>query len=64
MSLIKNVGGQWLPDQPGHDWDAKPPAVEGVSYKPSNEKTISLEELKGKNNPDFGVPNQGTAPSF
>ena len=46
MSL-KNIrmGGQWLPDQPGHDWDAKPPAIKGVSSKPSNEKTISLEEL-------------------
>ena len=65
MSL-KNIrmGGQWLPDQPGHDWDAKPPAIKGVSSKPSNEKTISLEELNEKNKPKFEVPNQGTAPSF
>ena len=65
MSL-KNIrmGGQWLPDQPGHDWDAKPPAIKGVSSKPSNEKTISLEKLNEKNKPEFEVPNQGTAPSF
>ena len=65
MSL-KNIrmGGQWVPDQPGHDWDAKPPAVKGVSSKPSNEKTMSLEELNEKNKSEFQVPNQGTAPSF
>jgi len=64
MSLIRRLGGQWVPDQPGHDWDAKPPAVKGVSSKPSNEKTMSLEELNEKNKPEFEVPNQGTAPSF
>ena len=53
-----------MPDHPGHDWDAKPPAVKGVSSKPSNEKTMSLEELNEKNKPEFEVPNQGTAPSF
>ena len=53
-----------MPDQPGHDWGAKPPMVKGVSSKPSNEMTISLEELEEKNNSEFDVPNQGTAPSF
>ena len=65
MSL-KNVrmGGLWVPDHPGHYWDAKPPAVKGVSSKPSNEKTMSLEELNEKNKPEFEVPNQGRAPRF
>ena len=58
------MGGQWVPDHPGHDWDAKPLAVKGVSSKPSNEKTMSLEELNEKNKSEFEVPNQGTAPSF
>ena len=65
MSL-KNIrmGGHWVPDHPCHAWDAKPPAVKGVSSKPSNEKTMSLEELNEKNKPEFEVPNQGTAPNF
>ena len=58
------MGGQWVPDHPGHEWDAKPPAVKGVSSKPSNEKTMSLEELNEKNKPEFEVPNQGRAPRF
>ena len=53
-----------MPDQPGHDWGAKPPMVKGVSSKPSNEMTISLEELEEKNSSEFDVPNKGTAPSF
>jgi len=56
--------GKWLPDQPGHDWNANPPKVKGVSSKPSNEKIISLEELSKNTNPEFDVPNQGSAPSF
>ena len=58
------MGGQWLPDQPGQDWGAKPHTVKGVSSKPSNEMTISLEELEEKNSSEFDVPNKGTAPSF
>ena len=53
-----------MPDQPGHDWGAKPLRVKGVSSKPSNEKIISLEELSKNTNPEFDVPNQGSAPSF
>ena len=64
MSSRNYRAGKWLPDQPGHDWDEKPPKVKGVSSKPSNEKTISLEELNKNNKPDFNVPNQGSAPSF
>jgi len=56
--------GKWLPDQPGHDWGAEPLKVKGVSSKPSNEKTISLEELNKNNKPEFDVPNKGSAPSF
>ena len=64
MSSRNYRAGEWLPDQPGHDCGAKPPTVKGVSSKPSNEMTISLEELEEKNNSEFDVPNQGTAPSF
>ena len=64
MSSRNYRAGKWLPDQPGHDWDAKPATVKGVSSKPGNEKTMSLEELNEKNKPEFEVPNQGTAPSF
>ena len=52
------------PDQPGHDWGAKPQTVKGVSSKPSNEKTISLGELNKNNKPEFDVPNKGSAPSI
>ena len=46
----KNVWTMWLPDQPCHDWEAKPPTVKGVSSKPGNEKTMSLAELNEKTN--------------
>ena len=60
-SRLQNWG---IPDQPGHDWGAKPKTVKGVSSKPSNEKTISLEELNKNEKPEFDVPNKGSAPSF
>ena len=64
MSSRNYRAGKWLPDQPGHDWGAKPLRVKGVSSKPSNEKTISLEELNKINKSEFDVPNKGSAPSF
>ena len=64
MSLVRRVGGKWLPDQPGHDRDEKPPTAKGVSSKPGNERMMSFEELNQKSKPEFKVPNQGTAPNF
>jgi hypothetical protein len=69
LSVLASINGNfrtgnWLPDQPGHGWDAKPKPLKGVSSKPGNERTMSLEDLKKNNKPEFQVPNQGTAPSF
>jgi len=59
MSSRNYRAGKWLPDQPGHDWDAKPATVKGVSSKPGNEKTMSLDELNEKNlNSRFQIKEQ------
>lgn len=57
----KKVPG--VPQQPIQDF-AKKPVIEGVARKPSNEKVISLEELKENNESGFDVPNKGRAPNF
>ena len=40
-----------LPEEPLHDC-TKPPVIEGVARKPSNEIVISLEELEKKTSQD------------
>ena len=56
-----NVTG--LPEEPLQDC-TKPPVIEGVARKPSNEIVIPLEQLEEKNESGFEVPNKGRAPSF
>ena len=56
-----NVTG--LPEEPLQDC-TKPPVIEGVARKPSNEIVIPLEQLEEKNESGFEVPNKGCAPSF
>ena len=52
-----------LPEEPLHDC-TKPPVIEGVARKPSNEIVISLEELEKKNETGFELPNKGCSPSY
>ena len=59
--LPSNLTG--IPEEPIQDF-TKPPVIEGVSRKPSNEIVIPLEELEKKNESGFEVPNKGRSPSF
>ena len=56
-----NVTG--LPEEPIQDF-TKPPVIEGVARKPSNEIVIPLEELDKKTESGFEVPHKGRSPSF
>ena len=59
--LPSNLTG--IPEEPIQDF-TKPPVIEGVARKPSNEIVIPLEELEKKNESGFEVPNKGRSPSF
>ena len=59
--LPTNLTG--MPEEPLLDC-IKPPVIEGVARKPSNEIVIALEELEKKNVSGFEVPNKGRSPSF
>ena len=59
--LPTNLTG--MPEEPLLDC-TKPPVIEGVARKPSNEIVIPLEELEKKNESGFEVPNKGRSPSF
>ena len=59
--LPTNLTG--IPEEPIQDF-TKPPVIEGVARKPSNEIVIPLEELEKKNESGFEVPNKGRSPSF
>ena len=59
--MSTNVTG--MPEEP-LQYCTKPPVIEGVARKPSNEIVIPLEELEEKNESGFEVPNKGRAPSF
>ena len=52
-----------ITEEPIQDF-TKPPVIEGVARKPSNEIVIPLEELEKKNESGFEVPNKGRSPSF
>ena len=59
--LPSNLTG--IPEEPIQDFK-KPPVIEGVARKPSNEIVIPLEELEKKTESGFEVPNKGRSPSF
>ena len=59
--LPANLTG--IPEEPIQDF-TKPPVIEGVARKPSNEIVIPLEELEKKTESRFEVPNKGRSPSF
>ena len=59
--LPANLTG--IPEEPIQDF-TKPPVIEGVARKPSNEIVIPLEELEKKHQSGFEVPNKGRSPSF
>ena len=59
--LPTNLTG--IPEEPIQDF-TKPPVIEGVARKPSNEIVIPLEELEKKTQSGFEVPNKGRSPSF